>query len=55
MERLSREAVERGAQWIQFHEGCVMDYTPRVKTLAELVTEGQEEILICELEIPQSS
>lgn len=41
MERLARAAVERGARWIQFHEGCVSDYTPRVKSLAELVPEGK--------------
>ena len=41
MERLARDAVGRGARWIQFHEGCVSDYTPRVKTLAELVPEGK--------------
>jgi predicted amidohydrolase len=41
MDRLVRAAVDRGARWIQFHEGCVSDYTPQVKTLAELVPEGK--------------
>tara|TARA_B100000809_G_scaffold266375_1_gene328798 strand:+ start:2193 stop:3191 length:999 start_codon:yes stop_codon:yes gene_type:complete len=40
MERLARSAVDRGARWIQFHEGCVSDYTPQIKTLAEPVPEG---------------
>ena len=41
MERLTRTAVERGARWIMFHEGCVVDYTPRVKALAEPVPDGK--------------
>ena len=41
MERLARSAVDRGARWIQFHEGCVSDYTPRIKTLAEQVPDGK--------------
>lgn len=30
MERLTRKAVEHGARWVAFHEGCLADYTPRV-------------------------
>ena len=41
MERLTRTAVDQGARWIMFHEGCVADYTPRVKTLAETVPDGK--------------
>ena len=41
MERLVRAAVDRGARWIQFHEGCVADYTPQVKALAESVPDGK--------------
>ena len=41
MERLARAAVVRGARWIQFHEGCVSDYTPQLKTLAETVPDGK--------------
>jgi predicted amidohydrolase len=41
MERLAHSAVDRGARWIQFHERCVSDYTPRIKTLAEQVPDGK--------------
>jgi predicted amidohydrolase len=41
MERLARSAVDRGARWIQFHEGCVGDYTPQLKTQAEPVPDGK--------------
>ena len=41
MERLARTAADRGARWIQFHEGCVSDYTPLLKTLAEPVPDGK--------------
>ena len=41
MERLMRTAVQRGARWIMFHEGCVVDYTPRIKFLAESVPDGK--------------
>ena len=41
MDRLARAAVDRGARWVQFHEGCVSDYTPQLKTLAETVPDGK--------------
>ena len=40
MERLIRMAVEQGARWIMFHEGCLTDYTPHLNELAEPVPEG---------------
>jgi predicted amidohydrolase len=40
VERLTREAVAKGARWVMFHEGTVCDYTPRVKHLAEAVPDG---------------
>jgi predicted amidohydrolase len=41
MERLSEEAVARGARWVMFHEGTLTDYTPRLAELAEAVPEGR--------------
>ena len=40
MERLARTAVEQGARWVMFHEGCLTDYTPRLDELAEPVPAG---------------
>ncbi len=40
MERLTRKAVEHGARWVMFHEGCLTDYTPRLDKLAEPVPDG---------------
>jgi len=40
MERLTRTAVEAGARWVMFHEGCLTDYTPRLDALAEPVPAG---------------
>jgi len=40
MERLTRKAVENGAQWVMFHEGCLTDYTPKLDKLAEPVPYG---------------
>ena len=40
MERLARTAVEQGARWVMFHEGCLTDYTPRLDELAEPVPDG---------------
>lgn len=40
MERLTRMAVEDGARWVMFHEGCLTDYTPRLDELAEPVPDG---------------
>jgi len=40
MERLVRAAVEQGARWVMFHEGCLTDYTPHLDELAEPVPDG---------------
>lgn len=41
VERLTRQAVRRGARWVMFHEGTLCDYTPRLKELAEPVPGGK--------------
>ena len=40
IERLVRSAVDQGARWVMFHEGCLTDYTPRLDELAEPVPSG---------------
>jgi len=40
IERLSAQAVDRGARWVMFHENSLCDYTPRVKELSESVPNG---------------
>ena len=40
MERLVRAAVDQGARWVLFHEGCLPDYTPRLDELAETIPDG---------------
>jgi predicted amidohydrolase len=40
MERLLREAVQRGARLVLFHENSLVDYGERVGELAEAVPEG---------------
>ena len=40
MQRLARLAVEQGARWVMFHEGCLTDYTARLNELAEPVPDG---------------
>jgi len=40
MDRLARAAAEQGAKWIVFHEGTLVDYTPRLSDLAEPVPSG---------------
>jgi len=41
MERLTEQAVQKGARWVMFHEGTVCDYGPRLEELAQLVPDGQ--------------
>ena len=40
MQRLVREAVDRGARWVVFHEGTLTDYTPKLAQFAEPVPSG---------------
>jgi predicted amidohydrolase len=40
MADLTRQAVQREAEWIMFHEGCVCDYTPRLADFAEAIPSG---------------
>ena len=41
MHQCVRQAREKGARWILFHEGTVCDYTDRLDELAEPVPEGR--------------
>lgn len=40
MERLLREAAQRGAEFVLFHENALLDYAPDVRAQAEPVPEG---------------
>jgi predicted amidohydrolase len=41
MERLTRQAVQKGARWVVFHEGATCDYTGKLEQLAESVPGGR--------------